>query len=61
MFKQLYNMPRVKRVMIWEGNPNDLPNKNVKTNAETRITPVPSNTDLSKLPIITAGIYICRL
>lgn len=159
MFKQLYNMPRVKRVMIWEGNPNDLPNKNVKTNvvfsntntlnsnlikcyentsnpslpynvpivsksykvivlkqvskveevsgiyvwesitspyvqdggviyptikgwaqlsgyalpgvylfynnnntdAETRITPVPSNTDLSKLPIITAGIYIQAL
>lgn len=32
MFKQLYNTPRVKRVMIWEGNPNDLPNRKVKSN-----------------------------
>lgn len=25
-------MPRIKRVILWEGNPNDLPNRKVKSN-----------------------------
>lgn len=25
-------MPGIKRVILWEGNPNDLPNRKVKSN-----------------------------
>lgn len=28
-------MPRIKRVILWEGNPNDLPNRKVKSNKES--------------------------